>query len=421
MNALTVGLVCFLLFYFLLHNLALRLNARSASKELPPEFRGTYDAAEYARSQEYTRAQSRLDTASSTVNTFFLVGFILLGGFAWLETAVSALQAPWLVQGLVFLGSFAAIFELLNLPLELASVFGLEERYGFNRTTAATFVLDKLKTYGLTAVIGAVAASGILLFFRAFPQFGWLLAWAFLALFMLLLQYVGPNWILPLFNRFTPLEEGPLREAIKDTARKTGFDLEGISVMDGSKRSNKSNAFFTGLGRKKRIVLFDTLINRHTPAELSAVLAHEIGHFKLKHIWKKTFLGLAQTGIILFLLSLVLHYKTLYTAFGLNGTPIYAGLLFFAILYSPVNLLVSLATNALSRCYEYEADKFAAKAIQRPRDLSSALKRLARDNLSNLTPHRLYVCLEYSHPPILERLRHLNGLEPALTEAEKEG
>jgi len=420
MNALTLAIVCFLLFHSLLHILALCFNARAARLILPEEFRGTYDPAEYTNSQNYTLAKSRLEIASSATNTIALVCLILFGAFAWLQTAVSGLDAPWLVRGLVFLGAVAAFFEILNLPLELASVFGLEERYGFNRTTAGTFVLDKVKTYALFAVIGSVAACGILIFFRVFPQYGWLLAWAFLAALMLLLQYVGPNWILPLFNRFTPLEEGPLRDTIMTTAQRAGFDLEGISVMDGSRRSNKSNAFFTGMGRKKRIVLFDTLINRHTPGELSSVLAHEIGHFKLRHIWRRTFLSLAQTGIMLYLLSLMLYSEPLYAAFGLKATPIYAGLVFFAILYAPIDFLLSLATNALSRRYEYEADAFAARTTQRPQDLAAALKRLARDNLSNPTPHWLYVLLEYSHPPVLDRLRHLRGLESSLTEEEQE-
>jgi len=238
---------------------------------------------------------------------------------------------------------------------------------------------------------------------------------------MLLMQYVAPNWILPLFNRFTPLEEGPYREAILKTADRAGFDLDGVFVMDGSKRSSKSNAFFTGLGRKKRIVLFDTLLDRHTPEEIAAVLAHEIGHYKLRHIWRKTLLTLIQTAVMFYLLSLVLHSEPLYVAFGLDTTPVYAGLLFFAILYAPANFLLSLATNALSRRHEYQADAFAARTTRRPQDLAAALKRLARDNLSNLTPHRLYVLLEYSHPPILDRLRRLRRLETDLTEADNQG
>jgi len=419
MNALTLAIVCFLLFHSLLHILALYCNARAARLVLPEELRGAYDPEEYINSQNYTLAKSRLEMTSSAINTLALVCLILFGAFAWLQTAVSWIDAPWLMRGLVFLGAVAAFIEILNLPLELTSVFGLEERYGFNRTTAGTFVLDKIKTYALFAIIGSVAACGILIFFRVFPQYGWLLAWAFLAVLMLLLQYVGPNWILPLFNKFTPLEEGPLRDTILATAKRAGFDLEGISVMDGSKRSNKSNAFFTGIGRKKRIVLFDTLIHRHTPQELSSVLAHEIGHFKLRHIWRRTFLTLVQTGIMLYLLSLVLRTEPMYAAFGLETTPVYAGLVFFAILYTPVDFLLSLATNALSRRYEYEADAFAARTTQRPQDLAAALKRLARDNLSNLTPHWLYVLLEYSHPPVLDRLRHLRGLESSLTKEEQ--
>jgi STE24 endopeptidase len=421
MNVVTVALVCFLLLHLFVHNLALHLNARSALPVPPPELGGAHDPGSYARSQAYTRAKSLLEMLSSTVNTLVLICLILLGGFAWLQTTVAGLYGPWLVQGLFFLGAVAAFFELVNLPLEIASVFGLEERYGFNRSTAGTFIKDKITTYGLLALVGSVAVCGVLLFFRAFPHTGWLLAWAFMAALMFFLQYIGPNWILPLFNQFMPMEEGPLRDTILATAERAGFDLNEIFVMDGSKRSSKSNAFFTGLGRKKRIVLFDTLINRHTPQELSAVLAHEIGHYKLRHIWRKTLLTLLQTGLMFYILSLVLHAKPLYAAFGLSGTPLYAGLLFFAILYTPVNLFLSLATNALSRRYEYEADDFAVRITKRPQDLSAALRRLARDNLSHLTPHWLYVLLEYSHPPVLDRLRHLQKLQSGLTEANGKG
>ncbi len=421
MNALTIALVCFLLLHLCVHNLALLLNARSARLLLPAEFQGIYDQREYISSQSYTRAKSRLEMLGSTVNTLVLVCLILLGGFAWLQATVTSLESPWLVQGLVFLGAMAALFEVLNLPLEIASVFDLEERYGFNRTTAGTFIKDKVKTYVLLAILGSMAVCGIMLFFRAFPQNGWLLAWAFMAALIFFLQYVGPSWILPLFNTFTPMEEGPLRDTILATAERAGFDLNEVFVMDGSKRSSKSNAFFTGLGRKKRIVLFDTLINRHTSQELSAVLAHEIGHYKLRHIWRKTLFTLIQMGIMFYILSLVLHSKPLYAAFGLSGTPLYAGLLFFAILYTPVNLFLSLATNALSRRYEYEADEFAVRITKRPQDLSAALRRLARDNLSHLTPHWLYVLLEYSHPPVLDRLRHLRELQATLTETNEKG
>jgi len=421
MNALTIALVCFLLLHLCVHNLALLLNARSARLALPAEFQGIYDQREYISSQSYTRAKSRLEMLGSTMNTLVLVCLILLGGFAWLQATVTSLESPWLVQGLVFLGAMAALFEVLNLPLEIASVFDLEERYGFNRTTAGTFIKDKVKTYVLLAILGSMAVCGIMLFFRAFPQNGWLLAWAFMAALIFFLQYVGPSWILPLFNTFTPMEEGPLRDTILATAERAGFDLNEVFVMDGSKRSSKSNAFFTGLGRKKRIVLFDTLINRHTSQELSAVLAHEIGHYKLRHIWRKTLFTLIQMGIMFYILSLVLHSKPLYAAFGLSGTPLYAGLLFFAILYTPVNLFLSLATNALSRRYEYEADEFAVRITKRPQDLSAALRRLARDNLSHLTPHWLYVLLEYSHPPVLDRLRHLRELQATLTETNEKG
>ena len=414
MDVLLLSLIlAFLIAATGLQSLAALLNVRALDPELPAEFQGYYDREKYKQSQRYTKARTRLGVLSSGVNLLLLLLFILLGGFPWLHQLVSSFDLPWIATGLLFLGLLALAQDVLDLPFELYHTFRLEQSFGFNRMTPATFVADKIKTYGLSLAIGVPIMAGVLLFFRSFPELGWLYAWGLVAAVSLVLHYLGPRFILPLFNTFQELQDGELRSRIQEYADRVGFDVAGIYVMDGSKRSSKSNAFFTGLGRKKRIALFDTLLEKHSPSELLAVLAHEVGHFKLGHIVKSIALNLLKMGLLLWLLSLFIGYEPLYSAFGMQSTPIYAGLVFFFLLYTPLSLALSLGINALSRRFEFQADAFAARTANSPEDLVQALKRLSTDNLSNLTPHPLLVLLEYSHPPVLQRIRALQALEKA--------
>jgi len=414
MDTLLLSLVlAFLIGAAGLQNLAALLNVKGLRAELPAEFHGSFDRERYRQSQRYTTSRTKLGVLSSGVNLLILVLFILAGGFPWLHGLVASFELPWLATGLLFLGLLALAQDVIDLPFELYHTFRLEQSFGFNRMSPVTFITDKIKTYGLSLIIGVPIMAGILLFFRSFPQIGWLYAWGLVAVVSLALQYLGPRFILPLFNTFRELEEGELRSRIEEYARRVGFDVAGIFVMDGSKRTSKSNAFFTGLGRKKRIALFDTLLEKHAPSELLAVLAHEVGHFKLGHITKSMALNLVKMGLLLWLLSLFIAYEPLYRAFGLESTPLYAGLVFFFLLYTPLSLVLTLGINALSRRFEFQADAFAAQTTGRPGDLIKALKRLSTDNLSNLTPHPLLVLLEYSHPPVLQRIQALRALEKA--------
>jgi STE24 endopeptidase len=312
-----------------------------------------------------------------------------------------------LPTGLIYIVGLLWANDLLGLPFQLHSTFVIEARFGFNRTTPRTFVLDKLKAWALSLVVGGLLLAAMLAFFSYLGSHAWLWAWGFMVGFGLLFQFITPTWILPLFNKFSPLGEGELRTAIFDLANATAFPLSNVLVMDGSKRSSKSNAFFTGFGRNKRIALFDTLIAEHTTVELVAILAHEVGHFKKRHVLIATLLLYLQQGVMLYLFSVILTQPAASVAFGLAIPSVYSGLVIFALLYSPVSSVLGLGLLAMSRRHEYQADAFAAKAVGGPAALSAALKKLAVTNLSQLDPHPFYVLLNYTHPPLVSRLRAL--------------
>lgn len=385
------------------------LNLRALSSRPPAGFEHVYDPERYARSQEYTRAKTRFSFWPQALDLALLLGFWFAGGFAWLDRATRALGYGELVTGLLFIGALFLGKTLLELPFRHWSTFVLEERFGFNKTTRATFWADAAKGLLLALVLGGPLLAAILYFFERLGDSAWLVCWAVTALFTLLVQWVAPTWIFPLFNKFKPLEEGELRAAVLDYARRVGFPLEGLFVIDGSRRSTKANAFFTGFGKRKRIALFDTLIEKHTTEELVAVVAHEIGHYKRRHILQGLVLGLAQAGLVFFVLSRVLSEPALFAAFGVTTPSVHAGLVFFALLWSPLELVLGLAQQALSRRNEFEADAFARETTGRAEPLVRALERLSADSLSNLTPHPVYVALHHSHPPLPARVAALRA------------
>ncbi len=411
MNPYLAIILAAILAGFALENLSRLLNARALSPELPPEFRDVYDPQEYRRSQAYTRANQKLAALSDWLETPLLLAAILLGWFNALDQWLRGLGLPETVTGLLFVGAIVLANALVSLPFRVYDTFVIEERFGFNRTTPALFVKDLLKGLALSVAIGAPLLAALLWFFQALGGWAWLAAWALTSAVMLALAVVGPTLILPLFNKFTPMEPGPLRERIEGYAQGQGFDLAGIFVMDGSKRSSKSNAFFTGLGQRKRIALFDTLVERHGEDEIVAVLAHEVGHSQLGHIRRGLVASILRNGLLFALMQAFITSPGLFAAFGMERMSVYAGLVFFLILYAPVSLLLSIASGALSRHHEREADGFAARTTGMPGALARALKKLSADNLSNLTPHPLHVFLHYSHPPVLERVRRLHGMK----------
>lgn len=351
----------------------------------------------------------RFSTVSETFNTSLTFIFILAGGFNWFDLIVRSFDYSPIVTGLLYFGGISVASGLFSLPFEIYQTFVLENRFGFNNTTVATFISDRIKGLFLSAILGGLLLAGVLYFFEMTGSHAWLWCWGLAVTFTLTLTYVAPTWILPLFNKFTPLEEGELRTALEEYARKADFTLSGIFAMDGSKRSSKGNAFFTGFGRRKRIALFDTLIKEQTTEEIVAVLAHEIGHAKLGHIKKRLGVGIVKTGAVFYLMSLFLDSPGLFAAFGMEHQSVYTGLIFFVLLYTPVSMGLGIVSNAISRKHEFEADAFAASTTGQPEAMISALKKLSASNLSNLTPHPLAVWLDYSHPPVLARIHALDG------------
>jgi STE24 endopeptidase len=387
------------------------LNLRSLRSEVPPALEGVYQPEDYRRSQEYVRANIRFDFITATFSLAVVLSFWFAGGFNYLDQIVRSWGFMPILSGLFYIGILLIGYSLVTLPFGVYHTFVIEERFGFNRTSRRTFLTDKVKSLGLSVLIGAALLSGILALFEYVGHYAWIYCWIAVSVFSLILTYVAPTWIMPLFNKFTPLEPGELKEAIFSYARSVSFPIKNVFVMDGSRRSSKSNAFFTGFGRNKRIALFDTLIDKHTVPELVAVLAHEIGHHKKKHILQGAIINIVHFGVLFFILSIFLSSSGLYDAFYMEQQSIYSGILFFGLLYTPLEMILSVAMYALSRKNEYEADRFAAETIQNPRHLTEALKRLYAGNLSNLLPHPFYVFLNYSHPPLLQRLRAISRYE----------
>jgi len=410
MNGYLIFILALLVFNWLLSLIVETLNVRNVSTEIPGEFHGIYDDEKYAQSQRYLRDNACLGQIQSAIMLPLTIAFILLGGFSWINNLAQASSGHMIVQGLVFGGILALIGQIISLPFSIYSTFVIEEKYGFNKTTAKTFVMDILKGLLLTVLLGAPIFALILWIFSSVAN-AWLWAWGALSVIQLFILFIAPVVILPLFNKFTPLEDGTLRASIEEYAKTQAYTISGIFKIDGSKRSTKSNAYFTGFGKTKRIALFDTLIDNHSTGELVGVLAHEIGHCKRGHIKKSIIISLASSLLMFFILSLFITKGGLYAAFGIESTPLYAGLIFFGFLYAPISMILSLLGNILSRKHEFEADAFAAETTGQPTDLIDALKKLSVDNLSNLTPHPLKVFLEYSHPPVLERIKALRKFE----------
>lgn len=382
-----------------------RLNIRHMDPQLPSEFQGYFDKDNYARSQRYTREKSNLGLLNSTLNTAIIIPFILLGGFNFFDQMVRGLGFDSIISGILYIFILIFLFGILEIPIKIYSTFVLEEKYGFNRTTVKTFILDLIKNVLLLIIIGAPLLAAILWFFEEAGKLAPLYIWIAITLFQIFMTFIAPVVIMPLFNKYVPLEEGSLKDAIEAYSRKFDFKMKGIFKMDGSRRSTKSNAFFTGFGKSRRIVLFDTLIKNHTDDELLTVLAHEMGHYKLKHILKMMLSSILETGLLLFILSLFIKNQGLLAAFKMEELSVYASLIFFGFLYSPISFILSVVMNKFSRKHEYEADEYSVKTTGKGETFIAALKKLSVDNLSNLTPHRLKVLLSYSHPPILKRIQ----------------
>ena len=396
-----------IIFEYLISSLSTILNMKSISAILPEGFEEVYNKNKYAKSQKYLKINSQFSLFSSSFSFFIIMIIIHFGVFGFLDDFVRAKSSNSIYSGLVFFGILFIINDIINLPFSFFKNFVIEEKFGFNKMTISIFIKDKLKSYLLVFFIGGITMFSILSFFYYFEIYGWLMVWIFLTIFSIIIQPIFIHFIAPMFNKFSPLNDGELKSAITKYSKKINFPISRIDVMDGSKRSNHSNAYFTGFGKSKRIALFDTLINNHSTEEIVSVVAHEAGHYKKKHIFFGMILGVIQTGLMLFLFNFIINEVALYKVFGVSEPSIYSGLVFFGLLFTPINMILSLISLSISRKNEFEADQYALDTTNNPQALISMLKGLASDNLSHLTPHPFTVFLQYTHPPIYERVKKI--------------
>ena len=402
-DLILITLIVIVVANYLISQLLDWLNYKHSKEELPPEADGIFDEGQYEKSQRYHKVVARFSFLTSAFSFALTLSFLVFGGFGWLNNMIEPFLSNEILRALAYFGILFFASDILNIPFQLYSTFVIEEKFGFNKTTLSTFVKDKVKGYLLGIVLGGLILALLLyLVINLGPAF-WVYFWLIITVVMVVMNMFYTSLILPLFNKLTPLEDGELREAIQAYSAKVNFPLTNIFVIDGSKRSNKANAFFSGMGKRKKVVLYDTLIENHKVEELVAIFAHEVGHYKRKHIIVSMILGIVQSGLMLFIMSLMLFNENLSTALGASKMQIHLNLIAFGMLYTPISLVTGLLMNMLSRKNEFEADDFAIETTNNF-DLSNALKKLSADNLSNLLPHPAYVFVHYSHPPLLKRL-----------------
>lgn len=391
---------------YLLERYLEHLNVRMWSVNLPEKLTGICDEKEYRLSQLYYRENQKLSVWSSTLNLAVILIMLSFGGFALVDTMARSLSSNNVITALIFFGIIGIASELINLPFSWYDTFVIEKKFGFNTMTRRTFVTDQIKSWFIALMVGIpVLAIVTWIFYRTEKGF-WIYAWLLITAFTLFVNFFYSELIVPLFNKQTPLIDSPLRKKIEAFTARTGFRLKNIFVIDGSKRSTRANAYFSGFGSKKRIVLYDTLIKEMSDEEIVAVLAHEIGHYRKKHVIRNIISSVFLTGLMLFLFSRIVGNPELSAALGVDIPSFHIGLISFGILYSPLSLVIGLLSNYISRRNEFDADRFVKENYD-PGMLSSALKILSVKNLSNMMPHPAYVFFHYSHPPLLARLEKL--------------
>ena len=386
------------------------LNRKVMSPILPSELKGIYNEDEYARQQAYTKENNRLGLLSGGLSFVLILAFLLVGGFGLLDEWIrNNITQHYIGLPMLFFGVLMLTNQLIGLPFSWYDTFVIEEKYGFNKVTPKLFLMDLIKGLLLLCILGGLILVSIIWIYSYAGSAFWLLSWGVITLFTLLMNLFYSEWIVPLFNKQTPLEDGELRSAIESLCEKAQFKLKNIYTIDGSKRSTKANAYFSGLGGKKRVVLYDTLIQDVTTEELLAVLAHEIGHYKKKHTLQGLFMSIISTGITLFILSLFLDNPVLSKALGGSEASFHLGLIAFSLLFSPISTLTGLFFNVVSRRNEYQADAYVTQ-FGLGEALGNALKKISIHSLSNLTPHPMVVFCRYSHPTLLQRLKRLMSI-----------
>ena len=401
---LIIGLV---IFNYLFSTVLDYINGKNWKTEVPPVMKDFYDEDKYLKAKNYSKEKGKVSLISSTLSTLITLLFLIFEGYGWLDNFISLYyDIPFLKSGIFFLVLFI-LSDFISIPFSCYNTFIIEEKYGFNKTTVKTFVLDKIKGYLLTLIVGGILLFGAIYIVSLLENSFWFWLWLSLSFIMLIVNMFYADLIVPIFNKLTPLEAGSLRDKIESYTKKVGYSLKNIYIIDGSKRSTKANAFFSGLGPRKTIALYDTLVEKHTEEELVAVLAHEVGHYKKKHVFTSLFLTISQLGLMCFLLETCLKVGEISQALGGKEMVFHLGLVAFGILYSPIGTILSILMNINSRKNEFEADHYA-KTTYNGAALELALKKLSVDSLSNLYPHPLYTFIHYSHPPLLKRLSALN-------------
>lgn len=397
-----------IIFDYLLEKFLDYLNYRNMQETIPEELTGIYDEEKYRRSQQYEKVNLAFSMITGTFSFIVIMVLLFSQGFAFLDNFVSGLAQNEYLRALLFFGILGFGMDLISIPFQVYGTFVIEERFGFNKTTPGTFIMDKIKSWLLGIIIGGGMLMFIMWAWNETGNWFWPIVMGGVSIFMIFMTMFYSRIIVPLFNKQTPLEDGTLVMAIESLAEKAGFKIDNIFSIDGSKRSTKANAYFSGMGPKKRIVLYDTLINDLRDIEIVAVLAHEVGHYKLKHIIVGLVMSLAQSALMIWLLSYAISRPELSLALGASSPSFYMGILAFGLLFSPISTIIGVVTNAISREHEYEADAFASK-YGYGKFLIDGLIKLSVANLSNLTPHWLYVFFNYSHPTLLQRRKAIMG------------
>jgi STE24 endopeptidase len=395
-----------LLLNFIVDKILDHLNSEHYNDPIPSELKDVYDEEDYIKSQKYKLENYRFGILTSSVSLVATLAFFFLDGFSWVDTIARSYSDNTIVIALLFFGIIMLASDFLGTPFNYYHTFVIEEKYGFNKTTRKTFFLDKIKGWLMTAIIGGGLLSVIIWFYNSTGESFWLWAWGIITVFIFFMNLFYTKLIVPIFNKQTPLDVGSLRSKIETYTSKVGFKLDKVFVIDGSKRSTKANAYFSGFGKEKRITLYDTLINDLDEEEIVAVLAHEVGHYKRKHIIFNLLASIATTGFTLWVLSLLIGNSVLSEALNVSEPSFHIGLIAFGVLYSPISEITGLLMNFISRKFEYQADDYARSTYD-ANSLISALKKLSKNNLSNLTPHPYFVFAHYSHPTLLQRYRNL--------------
>jgi len=382
------------------------LNAKHFDDQVPEELDDVYDKEEYTKSQAYKKENYKFSLVSSGFMILLTLGFFLFQGFYWIDGIARGYSDNEIIIALIFFGIIMLGSDIISTPFSYYQNFVIEEKYGFNKSTKKLFFMDKAKGWILTIILGGGILALIVWFYQQTGDYFWVYTWLFIAVFSVFMTMFYSSLIVPLFNKQTPLEEGELRNEIENFSVKAGFKLDNVFVIDGSKRSTKANAYFSGFGSKKRIVLYDTLINDLNTSEIVAVLAHEVGHYQKKHVFINMLISILLTGVTLYLLSLLINNPLLSEALSVKEPSFHIGLIAFGVLYSPISEITGILMHYISRKFEYQADDYA-KENYNAQDLISSLKKLSKNSLSNLTPDKLTVFLHYSHPTLYQRILNL--------------